>query len=367
MIKSLDYMRSFTRIFIKKGLPLYLIFFITRRCVCRCKHCFVKWEGESTDELDINEIRMITKRFGRLLFLFLTGGEPFLRDDLPLIAQSFSSNCQVRKMQIPSNGALGDRVVEMAKEIAVSCPETHIGVTISLDALGKMHDEIRGFPGLFDKAVNTLTGLMELERRYPNFNTNVNITISALNQDHLDELYNYLSNELKVKNIIYTITRGRPRNMSALDIDINKALKFNMLVEKDIIENNKGYHRFPFSDLINAKNIYSRYIVFKILRENRYQIPCYAGNLAGVLDDEGNIRPCELRNEIIGNIREADYDFSKIWFSPYADTIRNEIRNKHCFCTHECFLSTNLIYNPNNLLSIFPVWFRMMVEKVFKK
>jgi hypothetical protein len=55
---------------------------------------------------------------------------------------------------------------------------------------------------------------------------------------------------------------------------------------------------------------------------------------------------CELRDDKLGNIRDFDYDFRKLWLSDRAKAISKDILDNKCFCTHECFMSTNILFNP---------------------
>jgi hypothetical protein len=70
---------------------------------------------------------------------------------------------------------------------------------------------------------------------------------------------------------------------------------------------------------------------------------------------------CELLDKRIGNLRDHDYSFKKVWNSHKANEIRNFIRDRKCFCTHECFYTTNLMFNP----SFYP---RLIIDALkFKK
>ena len=76
----------------------------------------------------------------------------------------------------------------------------------------------------------------------------------------------------------------------------------------------------PFSDVLNAKRIVRPRIIAKTVRENRYQIPCYAGTLGGAMFSKGQVLPCEVRwQDVIGNGSDVDYDFMKLWNSAQAD------------------------------------------------
>ena len=72
--------------------------------------------------------------------------------------------------------------------------------------------------------------------------------------------------------------------------------------------------------------------------------PCHAGRISGVLDARGEVRMCELR-DAVGNVKDTDYDFGKLWFSPAADAQRASIRAKECHCTHSCFMSSSLVFD----------------------
>ena len=76
-----------------------------------------------------------------------------------------------------------------------------------------------------------------------------------------------------------------------------------------------------------------RYVSDSGLAEHKQQIHCYAGIAGAVIDNEGNVSPCEHKQPY-GNLRENDYDFRKIWHSESAEKMRKETYNS-CFCTNE--------------------------------
>ena len=66
------------------------------------------------------------------------------------------------------------------------------------------------------------------------------------------------------------------------------------------------------------------------------------------LTPEGDVYPCEILDEShkIGNIREFNLDFKKLWLSHKAKEEVKFIRKTKCFCTHECFNTVNILFNP---------------------
>ena len=83
---------------------------------------------------------------------------------------------------------------------------------------------------------------------------------------------------------------------------------------------------------------------------------------------EGQVLPCELLiDKQIGNVRDVDYDFKKLWYSPKADEIRRYIRDTKCFCTYECFLTINILFNPLVLPRVFKEWTALKWSKLRHK
>ena len=342
------------KIFVKNGdSPIYVILFVTERCNARCKHCFGSFSNNKQkikEELTQEEIEKISKNAGNLLYLLPTGGEPFLREDLPHIINAFYKNNHLRNVGIPTNGSLTNRVVASVSRILSLCKDLRIGVDISIDALHEKHDEVRGFPGLFEKAITTYWQLKELEKKNKNLRVCVEITVSHFNQDSLFETYDYFMNTLKVDNLFVRLVRGNPREPDAKEVDIEKFEKFTLKVEQDL-KNGLfyGHSAYPFSEFITARDIIGRRLTMQMVKEKRFQIPCYAGNLTGVIRSNGDVYPCELLDRKIGNLREYNYDLKLLWKSEKAKKIRREIRESRCFCTHECFITNNILFNPKML------------------
>jgi MoaA/NifB/PqqE/SkfB family radical SAM enzyme len=192
------------------------------------------------------------------------------------------------------------------------------------------------------------------------------VTVSAFNQHQLLELYDYLKRGVGVNTVFTLLTRGEPRDPAAKGFDIAKYEEFHRVLEED----NKrlmlsGYYKMPFSDVLNAKRIVRPRIISKTVRENRYQIPCYGGTLGAAMFSKGQVLPCELRwRDVIGNVRDVDYDFMRLWRSPKAEEYRRDIRQNKCFCTYECFLTINILFNPCVLPRVGWEWAQLKAAKL---
>lgn len=338
----------------KNIVPQYFVFFITHRCVCFCDHCF-DWVRRSEEayaqELSLDEIEKISASMDDIMFMFLTGGEPYIREDWSEIAEIFRRNNNVQKFQSPTNGWYTDRIVTRLEESASRNPDTHYGIGVSIDAIGEDHDLSRKRPGLFERAVETLREVRKLSKRLPNVGVNAVTCISKNNEKAVAETYRYLTEEVGIKTVFFTTVRGEPRSGACRDVNIDLYESFCTLTEEDMLRDpSMGIGGFPFARLVNWKNIRKQEIIVDILRNNHWVIPCVAGRAYGILYANGDVFPCEMLDRCFGNLRDHDYDFKKVWLAPENQRwVREEILQNRCYCTHECAMSASLLFNPLEL------------------
>ena len=63
--------------------PFKCSFAVTYRCNMRCAMCNIWKKPPGGEELTAEEIAKFFRRAGKFSWVGITGGEPFLRDDLP--------------------------------------------------------------------------------------------------------------------------------------------------------------------------------------------------------------------------------------------------------------------------------------------
>ena len=339
-------------------MPVYFVFFITDRCTANCRHCLRGGFLSEKEELSFGEIEKVSRGMGGLLFFLPTGGEPFLRDDYAEIVKLFFLNNRAKNVGSATNGSLTDKIVDSVLKVLKICPGIDYAVDVSIDDIGERHDYIRREKGLFQRAVYTYKELEKIKKIYPKFNLNIGITVSSYNQDHLDEIYEYLISELKVKNINQLLVRGQAKEPGSKEVDINKYADFSRKLD-NINRDFTGYQGYVFADFINAMRICRRRILEKTVRENKWQLPCLAANLGAVMLANGDLYPCELLEKKIGNIRDANFNFKELWFNKNAYEVRRFIKETKCFCTYECFLTLNTFFSLKTLPKVFQEWWNI--------
>src|SRR5581483_6942192 len=134
------------RVWTQRDFPQWLIFFVTARCNARCSMCFY-WEeieqATQEHELTLDEIRRVARSLPKITYLSLSGGEPYLREDLVEIVQAIVDTADPVFVSIPTNGAFPDRVARAVDVLSLRNPRTNFDVHLSLDGPPEVHDRIR--------------------------------------------------------------------------------------------------------------------------------------------------------------------------------------------------------------------------------
>ena len=143
--------------FLQPSLPSYLILYVNNICQLRCDMCFY-WDSmqKKTVQMSLDEITKISKSLPNLFQLTLTGGEPSLNKNLPEIVKIFSKYSNLSKCTIVTNGMLYKRIGDFVEKMTIENPEIDFRLSLSVDAIGDLHDKIRGVKGSYDNVIKTL-------------------------------------------------------------------------------------------------------------------------------------------------------------------------------------------------------------------
>ena len=327
----------------KRGMkPVYMILGLTYDCNSFCRTCF-NWEQlrkNKEHELSLEELQKIFASLDDLLFVVMSGGEPFLRRDLPDVCESLSKNNNVKQITIPTGGVTSELIGKSVEATLERCPDTQIVVNLSIDHVGEKHDWIRGVPGNYEKLKKTYARLIGIRGRYDNLTVNMHTCLCSYNVDDLEELTSAVRRDFPLISFhSFEMLRGDQPDKNIQPISTDRYREVLPYLEKywSSYRNYDGFLKFV--------KIYSRRVELEVLEQETQVRPCHAGTVSGVVDARGEVRMCELR-EAVGNLRDVDYDFSRLWFSPEADRQRAAIKAKECHCTHSCFMSSSLVFDP---------------------
>ena len=295
-------------------LPTDISIITTYRCPMRCQMCNI-WQNPTKKEEEITAKDL--KILPNFKFVNITGGEPFVREDLGEIVELMFTKSP--RIVISTSGWFEDRVIDIAKHFP------NIGIRLSIEGMQAKNDELRGREGGFEKGVRTLRRLREMGIKDVGFG----ITVSNHNSADMLELYE-LAKELDMEFATAAFHNSfyfhKYDNVITNKDEVTS--NFMKLIEMQLREDHpKSWFRAYFNmGLINYIN------------GGKRLLPCEAGTVNFFIDPWGEVYPCNGLEESkwkksMGNIRKAE-KFEDIWFSKEADEVRELVRT----CPKNCWM-----------------------------
>lgn len=341
--------------------PSYIIFFVNAICNARCKHCFINWddvEKQRIPALTLDEIKKVSKSFGKVKYLTLTGGEPTLRPDIAEIAQTFYDNNKLEILNFITNGFSTDKLYKDVKKILRYCPDLNVQVHFSIDAIGAQHDEIRVVQGGFNRLLNSIEKVRALKAYYPRLYIGIITTYSKFNKDNIYEVISYITEKLQLPMYLNYV-RGQTYDRSAKEVNIRGYNEASKIVAVKNAELSKRIIPRPI-DVLN--NITPK-IIDAVANEDRFVVPCRVGTKLIEIGHDGTIFPCEILDDKFGNIKNYDYDIKKILATAEAKAFSKRIIATKCKCTWECAIKNNILYTPSQYPNIVSEWFKLFFKQ----
>lgn len=342
---------SFYRFGRPKLLPFSLVISVSFRCNSKCRTCDV-WR-KPNDDLTLDEWTQVFARIGRgPIYMTFTGGEPFLRKDLPDLVLAAYRHCRPEYITIPTNGILTPRIVEGVTRICEGAPGSQIGINLSLDGIGQEHDEIRLVPGNWDRAMQSWSRLKELQKTHKNLVLSVHTVISQFNVRRFREIYAGLQ-PLAPDSYITEVAEERVE-LDTVGLDITPLAQdyapiADFLSERAHAAPASGFARFTQSFRAQYYQLAKR-----TLREQRQVIPCFAGWASGHIAPNGDVWSCCIRAEPVGNLRETGYDLRPLWFEKAGTmaALRRSIAAGECACPMANASYANMLLHPPTILQV---------------
>ncbi|PZO44180.1 MAG: hypothetical protein DCF19_02980 [Pseudanabaena frigida] len=327
----IDYTLSLAEYLAKQNLQ-HLILHVTNNCNFRCDHCFIDFSPKR--DLTLAQYQDLAKQVGKIFWLDIAGGEPFLRLDLAEIISAFD----FKVVQIPSNGSLCDRTIAQLQKLK-QLTKAEITISLSIDGLEATHDRLRHQQGSWQQVWKTLAAIKELGGISVKINTVLNVENAHEIIDVMKVVRQY---EPDFHSII--LLRGDPINPSLGLPSVDKLKK--LAPDMFAILETYSYGRNKFAARI-LRN-YHRYlwkISLQTIEQKTQVIPCLAGTAHQVVWGDGRVSPCEML-EPVGTLQTQT--LKEITSSPDWQQQLKDIQEKKCHCTHNCAMFDSIFFNPTN-------------------
>lgn len=147
-----------TRSLVTKNTPIYVQFYVTARCNLTCEQCNVIYGNADLPEVDTDACARIAENLAAIgtSVVLLTGGEPFIRKDLPAIVRRFREVGIHTRIQ--TNGLATRAALEACLEAGAN------DISISLDSVVEAVQDAQngGHPGSWRRALAAISLVNEL-------------------------------------------------------------------------------------------------------------------------------------------------------------------------------------------------------------
>ncbi|MGD8445738.1 MAG: radical SAM/SPASM domain-containing protein [Desulfobacterales bacterium] len=327
------------------NLPRLLTYLVTFRCNMRCIMCD-SWKKDGTNDLMLDEIRSIFLKLPKMDVVRLTGGEPFLRQDLLAIAHAVQAILKPLSLHITTNGALTDRIIEFCEQRR---KDAHLYLLVSIDGIGDNHNTIRGRRYVWERATRTIEALVPRQKE---LRLQIGINQTIVNEDGIKD-YHRLKDYLKplgIQNsIVFAYNESATYHQDHQTVfRQNTAGQFNSFgsfgdeqlrlffaaVQKDLTD-------YPYPIRL-AKQYYLKGIKNRLLHKTGFPNPkCVALSSHMRLMPDGSMPTCQFNSTSIGNLLHQN--FSSAWFG-HAIAKQRKWVNSCTGCWAECEILPNALY-----------------------
>lgn len=283
---------------------------VTYRCNARCTMCNrYKAPSKPDEEISIETIKKLPKMY----FTNITGGEPFIREDLPEIVRELYKKSD--RIVISTNGFFTDRIIKLCEEFP------NVGIRISIEGLEETNNKIRGLDDGFNRGYSTLKKLVEMKHPDVGFG----MTVQDANAKDLVSLYD-LSNELNMEFATASL------HNSFYFVEAKNIIKDRMMVAKEFEK--------LINKLLESKSpkkwfrAYFNHGLINYIFGQKRLLPCDMAFDTFFIDPYGDVMPCNgtKDKEIMGNLNEQSWD--ELWNSEQANKVRNKVRH----CDRQCWM-----------------------------
>ena len=189
-----------------------LIFFVTSRCNARCDTCFYWQDLNQSGDLSFDEISTLSRTMPPFRELWLSGGEPMMRQRLDEIIKLFVDRNGIDTLNLPTNGLFPEQTVDLMSFLTEEAPHLDVNLNVALDGFAPTHDRIRGVPGNFDRTIATLEALYPVRARNPRIRLHINSVVTTENINELEDLGWWLIDQMDLNGHYFQIIRGDPKD-----------------------------------------------------------------------------------------------------------------------------------------------------------
>ena len=344
-----------------KRRPLHLTFFVTRRCDARCDFCFSRGRTAAAGpELSTAEIARLAPTVGPLLWLSYSGGEPTLREDLPEITGIFARHCRPVIVLLSTNGLDPQRTAAAAAGLLDGgAPEHDRRQALARRPAGASRPPARRPRGARPRPGEPRAAAASWRRASRASRSGSTPCSARRTRRSTAEVFAEVSRLDGVDTHTLSLVRGTIPDPALGAVDPARYLAAAESLARALRQGSQPRYRFLGARLKAAQDVLQRRIIAETLRRQGRVIPCHAGRLNLVLDERGELYPCEEFSLRLGNVRDHDFDVRATARSRAGRAVLASIARGECWCTHECYMMTNILFSLRHYPALLAEYLRL--------
>lgn len=283
---------------------------VTYRCNARCTMCNrYKAPSKPEEEISIETIKKLPKMY----FTNITGGEPFIREDLADIVRELYKKSD--RIVISTNGFFTDRIIKLCEEFP------NVGIRISIEGLEETNNQIRGLEDGYNKGYSTLKKLVEMK--------------------HPDVGFGMTVQDANAKDLVPLYQKANELNMEFATASLHNSFYFveakNIIQDRPMVA--KEFERLV-NELLNSNSpkkwfrAYFNHGLINYIYGQKRLLPCDMSFDTFFIDPYGDVMPCNgtKDKEVMGNLNEQTWE--ELWSSEQAEKVRTKVRH----CDRNCWM-----------------------------
>ena len=310
---------------------------VTMRCNAKCAMCNI-WKFKSPHQLKLVQFDKIFRDpvYSSVEYVVLAGGEPTLRDDLPDIVELMHNYMpRLKKLMISSNGINRTSIKKQYPRIAHYCSrhKTRLSLGVSVDGIGEAHDKVRGVKGAFNRAMESVEFLQQLQKEVP-FNLSIDPTIFSMNVHEIQKLKD-LADRL---NLPINYQFAAMADNYYQNAELEQALKIDQEGRESVVEFLQRH--IAELTLFDALAYYYAEVIEQTQGALTRSLPCPFSDQGLLLNPDGSLHYCH-NSCTLGNALEISS--SKLYYAKENLAYRHRLWNERCpSCRISCMFFVSL-------------------------
>ena len=306
----------------------FLDLIITEQCNSRCKICSIWREGKkSRNELSLEDVRKVldSRCLEDVGCIDISGGEPFLRQDLTEIVKLINSKLPKARLSISTNALEPETILKSVAQINNICD---IDLRISLDGLEKTHNFQRGVKDAFQRVIRTVE---LISKKFPQQGITFIYVISPWNYEDILGAYELIKSLNPKYNFLVTYAHDVANYKTYLadksEVDYKGMFKFSKEQIQTIKEQLENLFDEYMKERDFANALFVNQIPLYLEKETHPTFFCNVPFKMALILPSKLVYDCVIMDSI-GNLAEDNLD--KIIDSGIAKKNKETCKNGNC-------------------------------------